>query len=85
MQYHLCCLFQTACDVFCVGGGVDMKEANASLTQGDQSWAVEKFRMSVEDEKPALELCEGLSKLHNKTILPTLVKRRENLQSKESE
>ncbi len=62
-----------------------MKEANASLTQGDQSWAVEKFRISVEDEKPALELCEGLSKLHNKTILPTKMKKRTNLQTPESE
>ena len=71
--------------MFCVGGGIDMKQASESLTQGSQSWAIDKFRVSEEDEKPALELCEGLSKLHNKNILPALVKTRQELQEPGSE
>ena len=75
---------QQACDTFCVGEGIDMTEANASLMENEQSWTADKFRETLEDSHPAVEMCEGLSKLHGKKVFPCPLLTRKNLQSAES-
>ncbi|XP_038059438.1 nitric oxide synthase, brain-like isoform X2 [Patiria miniata] len=77
-------VFKQACDTFCVGEGINMTEANASLMENDQSWTADKFRVSLEDAHPAVERCEGLSKLHGKKVLPCILLARKNLQAPES-
>ncbi|XP_022086266.1 nitric oxide synthase, brain-like isoform X2 [Acanthaster planci] len=77
-------VFKQACDTFCVGEGINMNEANASLMENDQSWTADKFRIGLEDTHPAVERCEGLSKLHGKKVLPCILLARKNLQAPES-
>ncbi|XP_033628503.1 nitric oxide synthase, brain-like [Asterias rubens] len=77
-------VFKQACDTFCVGEGIDMTEANASLMENEQSWTADKFRETLEDSHPAVEMCEGLSKLHGKKVFPCPLLTRKNLQSAES-
>lgn len=77
-------VFSAACEVFCVGKDVNMQEANASLQTNELSWAPDKFRLVLEESGAATELCEALTKLHSKTVLPCILISSQELQSDES-
>ncbi|XP_071848203.1 nitric oxide synthase-like protein isoform X4 [Apostichopus japonicus] len=77
-------VFKAACETFCVGKDVNMQEANASLQTNELSWAPDKFRLVPEESGTAMELCEALTKLHTKRVLPCLLMSSNDLQSDES-
>ncbi|XP_071508617.1 nitric oxide synthase, salivary gland-like [Diadema antillarum] len=80
-------VFKAACEVFCVGDGVNINEANAALNQNENSWNPQRFRLSIGEETAlkAEDLMNGLTSLHGKTVLPCLLTERLELQAKHSE
>ncbi|XP_064613409.1 nitric oxide synthase 1-like [Liolophura sinensis] len=76
--------FKAACETFCVGDDINMKEVTGALSKSDFSWSPGKFRLTPVDSEREPSLCVGLSKLHNKMILPSHLTFRCNLQAAES-
>ncbi|XP_050408838.1 nitric oxide synthase, brain [Patella vulgata] len=77
-------VFKSACEVFCLGDDVNMSEATGALSSTDHTWQPDKFRLTPMDNEKEIDLCEALSKLHSKTILPCKMMERKQLQSTES-
>ncbi|XP_041349355.1 nitric oxide synthase, brain-like [Gigantopelta aegis] len=76
-------VFKTTCDTFCLTDDIDMSAAIGALTRPDINWSSSKFRTTELDEKE-LDVCEGLSKLHSKSVVPCKLVERIQLQSAES-
>ncbi|KAK3768095.1 hypothetical protein RRG08_004637 [Elysia crispata] len=78
-------VFKAACDTFCLGDDVNFSEATGALSNNDNTWKPNKFRISTVDNAKQPDLCEALSKVHGKRILPCVVTETKQLQSSESD
>ncbi|KAK3607682.1 hypothetical protein CHS0354_010671 [Potamilus streckersoni] len=76
-------IFKTACEEFSVGDEKTIRDAVGSFAQTDLTWSPEKFRLTPSEETSA-DICEGLSKLHGKTVVPCQLIERKQLQSLDS-
>ncbi|KAG6926059.1 nitric oxide synthase 3 [Chelydra serpentina] len=74
------CVFQAACDTFCVGD--DAEEAAREIFTTRRSWKRRKYQLSVCANPP--DTLTGLSHVHKRRVLPCRVLSVQNLQSQES-
>ncbi|GFR97300.1 nitric oxide synthase, partial [Elysia marginata] len=78
-------VFKAACDTFCLGDDVNFSEATGALSNNDNTWKPNKFRISTVDNAKQPDLCEALSKVHGKSIMPCVVTETTQLQAPESD
>ncbi|KAL3867553.1 hypothetical protein ACJMK2_040440 [Sinanodonta woodiana] len=76
-------IFKSACEAFGAGDEKTIREAVGSFSQTDLTWSPEKFRLTSSEEMPA-DICEGLSKLHGRTVVSCRLIERTQLQSLDS-
>lgn len=72
--------FRSALDAFCIDIDLTFIE---SISE-EVSWSPQNIRLMVYQSKQKHSLCENLSKLHNRNVLPCKLKSKKNLQSKDS-
>nr|BAF73722.1 nitric oxide synthase [Ambigolimax valentianus] len=79
-------VFTAACETFCLGDDVNINEATGALNNADHSWTPNRFRItSVDPKSKEPNICEALSSLHGKRVLPCVLTERTHLQSEESD
>ncbi|XP_070568864.1 nitric oxide synthase 1-like [Ptychodera flava] len=76
-------VFAAACGAFDVGEGVNIKEAGGILSSTDHRWAPGHFKL-VKTDADESNLCETLSKLHGRKVMPCKLNERKNLQAEKS-
>ncbi|KAL3869055.1 hypothetical protein ACJMK2_041782 [Sinanodonta woodiana] len=76
-------VFKAACGAFCVGDEITIRNAVGSFSQFDLTWSPGKFRLTSSEERSP-DICEALSKLHGKTVVPCRLIESKHLQSLES-
>ncbi|CAL1537369.1 unnamed protein product [Lymnaea stagnalis] len=76
-------VFRASCDVFCVGENINTNEATGSEND-DHSWS-NKVRIVPVQKCQEPDICEVLSKIHGKKILPCSLNARTQLQAQDSE
>nr|QJF53971.1 Nitric oxide synthase [Sinohyriopsis cumingii] len=76
-------VFKAACGAFCVGDEMTIRDAVGAFSQTDLTWSPGKFRLTPsKDISP--DICEALSNLHGKTVVPCRLIESKQLQSLES-
>ncbi|XP_059143081.1 nitric oxide synthase-like isoform X2 [Physella acuta] len=78
-------VFKAACDTFCLGDDVNISEATGALNNSDHSWLPNRFRITPVDSGKEPDMCEALSKVHSKRVLPCLLTERIQLQASDSD
>ena len=76
--------FQAACETFCLGDDINISEATGALSNTDHTWTPTRFRITPVDGGKDADVCQSLSKLHGKRVLPCRLAERIQLQSKDS-
>ncbi|KAK3612604.1 hypothetical protein CHS0354_042112 [Potamilus streckersoni] len=76
-------IFKAACDTFGVGDENTVSDAVGSFSQIDLTWSPDKFRL-IPSEDMSPDICEGLSKLHGKTVVSCRLIETQQLQSLKS-
>nr|KAI8753849.1 nitric oxide synthase [Biomphalaria glabrata] len=78
-------VFKAACETFCLGDDVNISEATGALNNSDHSWSPNRFRILPVDNGKEPDICEALSKVHSKKILPCILTERIQLQAPDSD
>ncbi|KAK3612616.1 hypothetical protein CHS0354_042125 [Potamilus streckersoni] len=76
-------VFKAACGAFCVGDEMTIHDAVGAFSQTDLTWSPGKFRLTPSEEISP-DICEGLSKLHGKTVVSCRLIKSKQLRSLES-
>ena len=71
-------VFKSAVETFCIDTDTSFVD---SLSNDELGWSPHTIRLTLMDGKERPEICERLSKLHNKKILPCKLVNRKNLQT----
>ncbi|XP_074841481.1 nitric oxide synthase 3 isoform X6 [Carettochelys insculpta] len=74
------CVFQAACDTFCVGD--DVEEAAREMFSAQGNWWRQSYRLSARTD--TVDVLTGLSHVHKRSVFPCHVLSVQNLQSRES-
>ena len=73
-------LYKTALKAFCIDVN---NSADSALLKDDLSWSSQTVRLALEESDQTLDLCNNLSKLHNRKILPCKFLRKKYLTEKQ--
>ncbi len=74
-------VYKSAVEAFCID--IDNSFID-SISKDDSSWSLQTVRLTLVEDKVKIDLCESLSKLHNRKIYPSKLVSKRNLQSEKS-
>ncbi|XP_076367440.1 nitric oxide synthase [Tachypleus tridentatus] len=72
-------VFQTACDIFCVGDEIRINDVKTAVHL-DSSWSAEGVRLKeLHNVEMSTDICKGIIKISTKKVFPCILKSRQRL------
>ena len=68
--------YKAAGEAFCIDMDNSFIE---SLSKDDSEWSAQTIRLTIVEEKDPIDLCENLSKIHGRKIVPCRLASKRNL------
>ena len=75
-------VYKSAVETFCIDTDTSFVD---SLSNDELGWSPQTIRLTLVDSKEAPNICESLSKLHGRKILPCTLANRKNLHTENSD